>query len=135
MRRWLLLSFATLALVACGSPTELEPSGPSVTGSWTGIGQDGFNFFDLSLALTEGPSGKISGTARLAHVVASQGAFDFVVRNGAHGHPDVLVSLYTTGRVDVNYSGRFISEHTIEGFMNGSGFNNVAITLNRAPPP
>jgi hypothetical protein len=99
-----------------------------VTGLWSGIGASGFVFFVLVLALNEAESGRLSGTGRLSPVATSSGlpSFDFVVRAGAHGHPDVLVSLATADRVDVNYSGRFVEDHKSKDSSTG-----VASTTSR----
>jgi hypothetical protein len=102
-----------------------------VTGSWIGTGAAGVNFFDLSLELTQTSSGRVTGTARLQHVVPNQPSFDFTVRWGAYGYPDILVALHTPDRIDVSYGGRLVEDDKIEGLMNGSGFNNVPITLMR----
>jgi hypothetical protein len=102
-----------------------------VTGSWIGTGAAGVNFFDLSLVLTQTSSGRVTGTARLQHVVPNQPSFDFTVRWGAYGYPDILVALRTPDRIDVSYGGRLVEDDKIEGLMNGSGFNNVPITLMR----
>ena len=133
MRRAVACLFAAFILAGCGdeSATEPEPEYPTVTGSWIGTGSAGINFFDLSLELTQAASGRVTGTGRIQHVVPNQPSFDFTVRWGAYGYPDVLVTLYTPNRVDVSYGGRLIEDNKIEGLMNGSGFNNVPITLTR----
>jgi hypothetical protein len=133
MRRavaWL-LAVATLAACSEDSPIEPDPEYPSISGSWIGTGSAGINFFDLILELTQAPSGRVTGTARLQHVVPNQPSFDFTIRWGAYGYPDLVVALYTPNRVDVSYGGRLIDDDRIEGLMNGSGFNNVPITLTR----
>jgi hypothetical protein len=133
MRRAVVWLFAAAVFAACGdeAPTEPETEYPSVTGSWLGTGASGINFFDLSLNLTQTSSGRVTGTGRLQHVVPNQPSFDFQIRWGAYGYPDILVTLATPNRVDVSYGGRLIDENRIEGLMNGSGFNNVPITLTR----
>jgi hypothetical protein len=132
MRRAVAWLFAALVSAGCGD-TPIEPSSefPTVTGSWIGTGAAGVNFFDLSLELTQTSSGRVTGTARLQHVVPNQPSFDFTVRWGAYGYPDILVALHTPDRIDVSYGGRLVEDDKIEGLMNGSGFNNVPITLMR----
>jgi hypothetical protein len=133
MRRGIGVLLAALAIAAC-EDTPIDPGEeyPSVTGSWMGTGASGINFFDLSLQLTQEPTGRITGTGRLQHVVPNQPSFNFTVRWGAYGYPDILVALYAgPNLVDVSYGGRFTDPNKIEGLMNGSGFNNVPITLTR----
>ena len=133
MRRAVAWLIAALTIAACGDEGPMEPEGeyPDVSGSWIGTGSAGINFFDLSLELTQTFSGRITGSGRIQHVVPNQPSFDFTIRWGAYGYPDILVALYTPNRVDVSYGGRLIEDNKIEGLMNGSGFNNVPITLTR----
>ena len=133
MRRGIGVALAALAIAGCGdNPVEpVEEEIPTVTGAWLGTGASGINFFDLSLQLTQESTGRVTGTGRLQHVVPNQPSFDFTVRWGAYGYPDILVTLYTPNRVDVSYGGRLTDPNKIEGLMNGSGFNNVPITLTR----
>jgi hypothetical protein len=135
MRRFAFAAVLLAVLTGCQSGLEPEPI-PSATGIWAGIGSQGFVFFDLTLALSEDHVGRLTGTGRLAPVAQGAGlqAYDFVIRTGAHGHPDILVSLMTPNRIDVNYSGRFVEADRIEGFMNGSGFNNLPVTMTRQTP-
>jgi hypothetical protein len=126
LRTFLLL----VTLTACQTYLEPEETVPTATGSWSGMGAAGFTIFELSLSLTEGDFGRLTGSGRLSS--PGRPTFNFVVRNGAHGHPDLLVSLATTNFVDVNFSGRFLENHRIAGMINGSGFNNALVTLTRA---
>jgi hypothetical protein len=137
VHRVALALLVALTLSACGDTTEVEPPPPEISGSWAGIASAGFNnFWDLTLSLTEEASGRITGTARLEPVVPQQGlsAYDFQVRWGAYGYPAVLVALATPDRVDVNFSGEVVHHDSIDGLMNGSGFNNVPVTLIRQTP-
>jgi hypothetical protein len=133
LRRGIGVILTVLAIAACeDTPIEPEPEYPSITGSWMGTGATGVNFFDLSLQLTQEVSGRVTGTGRLQHVVPNQPSFNFTVRWGAYGYPDLLVALYAgPNLVDVSYGGRFADPNKIEGLMNGSGFNNVPVTLTR----
>jgi hypothetical protein len=130
-----LLPTLLLAATLSACQTSLEPAEtvPTATGSWTGLGAAGFTLFELTLSITEMDFGRISGTARLTS--PGRPPFNFVVRTGAHGHPDVLLSLATANFVDVSFSGRFVENHRIAGMINGSGFNNALVTLNRAQEP
>lgn len=125
---------AAFLLAACDTTApELPP--PSITGEWAGVLNGGgfANFWDFSLTLAETPSGKITGTGVLAPVVPQQGVrrLEFEVRWGAYGFPDVLVALMTPEFVDVNFSGEVLDPDRIQGLVNGSAFNNVAVTLLR----
>jgi hypothetical protein len=117
-------------LTACQTYLEPEDAVPTATGTWSGLGAAGFTIFELTLSITEGEFGRITGTGRLTS--PGRQTFDFVVRNGAHGHPDLLLSLATANFVDVNFSGRFLEIDRIAGMINGSGFNNALVTINRA---
>ena len=96
-RRGIGVLLAVLAIAACeDTPVDPEPQEeiPSVTGAWMGTGASGINFFDLSLQLTQEATGRVTGSGRLQHVVPNQPSFNFTVRWGAYGYPDILVALY-----------------------------------------
>ena len=133
MRALLQILMMGVSLSACQTSLEPDETVPTVTGSWSGLGASGFTLFELTLSITEVDHGRIAGTA----ILASPGrpSFNFVVRTGAHGHPDVLLSLATANFVDVSFSGRFVENHRIAGMINGSGFNNALVTLNRSQDP
>lgn len=133
MRRSALTLSLALALAACGSSTAPEEPPPSVSGTWSGTGSSGLLLYTLTLSLTESSTGRISGTGTLS--APGFDTFSLTVRNGAHGHPDVLVALFTPDHIDVNYSGRFVEDHRIEGLVNGSGFNNDPLTISRQADP
>lgn len=128
MRAKLLTAVLVVVLSACQLSTV--PDVPTAAGRWTGIGTSGlFTIFEIFLQLEEDPTGRLTGTAQLTS--PGRPSFDFVLRNGAHGHPDILVSLFSPNNVDVNYSGRFVSPDSITGLLNGSGFNNVPLSIRR----
>ena len=129
MKALLQTSLLLAMLTACQTYMEPEETVPTATGSWSGMGAAGFTIFELDLSLTEGDFGRITGSGRLTS--PGRPTFNFVVRNGAHGHPDLLVTLATTNFVDVNFSGRFVDIHRVAGMINGSGFNNALVTLTR----
>ena len=133
MRALLQTSLLALTLTACQTSLEPDETIPTATGSWSGLGAAGFTLFELELSITETDFGRISGTGRLTS--PGRPTFNFVVRTGAHGHPDLLLSLATANFVDVAFSGRFVENHRIAGMINGSGFNNALVTLNRAQDP
>jgi hypothetical protein len=133
MRALLQTLVLAVTLTACQTSLEPEEAVPTATGSWSGLGASGFTLFELTLTITEQDFGRLSGTAMLAS--PGRPTFNFVVRTGAHGHPDVLLSLATVNFVDVSFSGRFVENHRIAGMINGSGFNNALVTLNRDQDP
>jgi hypothetical protein len=131
MRRSLLTALMLVAVSACQISTE--PEVPRVTGRWTGVGiQSAISFWEVLLVLQEDQDGRLSGTAQL--MSPSRPTTNLVVRNGAHGHPDVLVSLASANVVDVNYSARMTHPDSLVGLMNGSGFTNMQVTLHRIAP-
>ena len=115
---------ATLA--ACGSGDDA--TGPdltlTVTGSWTGTtGQ-----ITLQLTLSEQAGGNVVGSGNIS---APGVSFALTVLNGTHAYPSLSLTLGATGVEDMNLSGTVTSATTIAATLNGSGFNNVNITLNK----
>ncbi len=113
----LLLVFAA----ACGdSPSQ--PRTPSIDGAWSGSAAG----FTLNLVLASGAAG-VSGNG----TVSGEGTSIAVTATGTHVHPNVALTLQATGFQDLNFQGQFTDDNTINGTLNGSGFNNFALTLRR----
>ena len=103
-----------LLLAACGdSPSEPEPD-PVVSGSWTGTSQG----IMLNLTLSEGVGGTVSGSGNLS---GTQDNLALTVRQGTGA----------SGYEDMNCAGRLLAEDEIAGTLNGSGFDDFNLNLQR----
>ncbi|MFW6085161.1 MAG: hypothetical protein ACODAA_08110 [Gemmatimonadota bacterium] len=111
-----------LVVTACGDDAPTEPETPTVNGSWTGSGGD----FSFDLTLSESESGSISGSG----TAEADEPLSLTI-SGTHAHPDVSLTMSSSGYSDLNFSGEFSGDDTIHGSLNGSGFDNFALTLNR----
>nr|PZN90624.1 MAG: hypothetical protein DIU52_07500 [bacterium] len=111
-----------LALAACGD-SSTEPKTPSASGTWTGVVTGG----TITLTLAEQAGGTITGAGSIQ---GTAGAASVTV-TGTHVHPSISLTLRSTGFEDANYTGQFVNRNTISGHLNGSGFNNVTLTLTR----
>lgn len=112
-----------LAATACGDDEPTEPATPTVNGTWTGTAGD----FSFSLTLSETDAGAISGSG----TATADGDPISVTITGTHAHPDVSLTMTSTGFADLNFTGEFSGDDSIHGSLNGSGFNNFALTLER----
>jgi len=120
-------SLTVLALVgALGCSDSMGPP-PAFTGTWVGTTAAGGTAFSVSMTTTES-NGQISGSGLFT--VGSAGGVAFTV-TGTHSHPQVSITILSTGLQDANYSGRFTSDRVVASTLNGSGFANVPVTLQR----
>ena len=117
------LALATIG-AGCSDPTSPPPS---FTGTWTGTTASEGVAFSISITATE-TNGQINGSG--VFTVGSAGGLAFTV-TGSHAHPQVSLTIRSSGVQDANYSGSFTSENGVDGTLNGSGFANLPLALQR----
>jgi len=118
-----LLALSVLAaLLACGgSPAAPKPV--SLTGTWIGTSATG----TWNLTLSEAADHSISGSG----TVQSGGTSIAVTVTGTHADPAVSLTLASSGFADTNYSAHLTSATEMSGTLNGSGFSNEVLVLDR----
>ena len=117
--RKILMLVAVLAFAgACDKTTE---PAPTVTGAWSGSGGG----ITMSLSLTQAGQA-VTGTGSMS----SSGGAVAVSANGNFSNPSLSVTLSAAGYEDSNFAGT-LSGNTMTGILNGSGFNQVGMTLTR----
>jgi hypothetical protein len=121
--RWIVLT-TLMASAACSD--SMSPP-PAFTGTWTGATASGGTAFNVTMTTTEA-NGQISGSGLFT--VGSAGGIAFTV-TGSHAHPQVSLTIGSSGAQDANFSGRFTSDRVVDGTLNGSGFVNVPLILQR----
>lgn len=123
------LSFATcLVLAGCGGgdgPTEPAAKTSKLDGEWRGK----VNNATLYLRLTENAAGTfVVGNGNLSVVPTF---LDLRVASSTYTHPDLSMLLSSPGYEPLNFSGQRVSDNVIKGRVNGSGYSNESVTLNR----
>jgi hypothetical protein len=125
MRRIAVLSLA-LALAACGGDSTSPP--PSFTGTWTADAIDGGTAFTVTVITVEQNAGQITGTG--SFTVGDAGGIALTV-TGTHVYPQVSLTLKASGFQDSNITGTFLDRNTVQARLNGSGFANTPMMLQR----
>lgn len=93
-------------------------------GSWSGsTDRQTFN-----MVLEEAPNGAVTGSG----TGMQNGVTTAMTVSGSHAHPSISFTMEMQGFQDINFSGAFTTNHRIAGNINGSGFNNIRLTLNRS---
>ena len=121
-----LVAMLALGLGGCGgeSATEPPPPPPTVSGAWSGTSQG----VTLNLTLVEGAGGAVSGSG---NIVGTDANMALTVRQGSHAYPDLSLVLGATGYQDMNFAARLGSATQMTGTLNGSGFDNFNLNLNK----
>ena len=114
-----LLSILLLFLVACG---KAEEEIPSMTGKWSGGGGGAV----VNVTVNENDT-EINGSGNLAGGSSSIA----LTVSGTNVYPNVSLTLSSTNYAPINFTGRFSDSNTIDGKLNGSGFNDLVISLVR----
>lgn len=120
MRRCIAALVLAVTLAACGD--DGGPSIPSASGTWSG----GVGSATLTLTLTE-DDGAVTGAGSLA----GPGGSIALTAQGTHAHPSMSLTLTSQGFEDLNFQGEFVDDDSVDGRLNGSGYQNDAITLRR----
>jgi len=110
-------------VAACGG----DSSGPKTTvaGNWTGSGTtSGGSAFTLGLVLVEN-AGAVTGTGTLAG-----GTSIALTVTGTYSAPSVGLTMSSPGFSPLNLTAT-VSGKSMTGTLNGSGFNNTAITFTK----
>lgn len=118
------LVWITLALLACGSDTT-APTRIEVAGSWNGSFNSAGVSGTIAMTLQE-TGGSVTGDGNL-----SGGGFATALTvTGTYAPPNAALALHAPGFSDISLSGA-VSDRTLTGVMNGSGFVGVSITMAR----
>lgn len=113
-----------IVVPACGGDDDpMEPTTPTLDGSWTGS-TDGITF---DLTLNEAEDGSVTGGGNISSDTESA-SLDVT---GTHVNPDVTLQMTSTGFEDVNFSGELATDDRMVGELSGSGFSDDAITFDR----
>src|SRR6266567_4357810 len=118
MRR-LLLGALAIATLSCDN----GPTGPTSTvdGTWTGTAPG----FDVTFTLAQQDT-IVTGNATILGVSGGQAFSD----NGTIVARQLAVTLAASGYIPVSYAGTLSSvEAKIDGQLDGSGFNKLALTV------
>lgn len=125
--RWLPLLLPVLA--GCGEPPDPEP--PPLTGEWTGEVVDFGDTVTITLDLTEGADGSLTGA--LAWVEG--GVPGSGTARGSYTHPDVVLNIELTWDDDVarvTYTARRVTYGRLEGILRTEEGDPAALTLERS---
>lgn len=122
MRRIFTALALTLAIAACGdSPSAPEPD-PTLDGRWVGTASG----VTMDVTLNENDTGDVTGSGTLSGSTSIA-----MTITGTHTYPNVSFTAHANGYEDMNFTGKLAAGETasITGTLNGSGFNNFALTL------
>lgn len=98
---------------------------PQFSGAWIGD-PEGYTF-QINVTTSETAEGVISGSGTMSNSSTSVA----VTVSGTHSHPSLSLTFRASGFEDMNFTGSFTSMDVAPGTLNGSGFNNDAITFTR----
>jgi hypothetical protein len=112
------LALGFLLVAGCDKSTAPEPV---ISGSWSGSGGG----MSVNLSLTQTGT-SVAGNGSLS---GSGGAVSLTA-TGTFTNPNFSLTLKSPGYEDVNFSGT-LNGNSMTGIMNGSGFNQVGMTLTR----
>lgn len=117
------LAVALMVIAGCGDDEPSGPRVPNLSGAWSGSA-GGFTF---AITLTESEGGILEGNGS----ASGPGFADAIEVSGRHAHPSVSLTVLPSQFDPMNFQGTLSDDRTINGTLNGSGFNNFALTLRR----
>jgi hypothetical protein len=124
------VAVAGALLLAAGCGKDSTGVSTVVTGTWNGSAmQDGVTF-SFSIQLTEVSGGQLRGTGTGSGAL-SGGRSSMLDVVGTRSGSNVSMTLSATGFTPMVYTGRLVDENEMEGKLDGSGFNQMSLTLRR----
>jgi hypothetical protein len=122
--RLTILLACCFAVGSCGGDisTGLSPD-PTLTGSWLGS----LSGKSVSVTLSEAADGSVTGDGSVTNDAGGRIALTVV---GSHAFPRVALILLGFGSEAIVYRGT-VAESSITGTLNGSGFTDEALLLER----
>lgn len=117
----------SILLFACGGGDSVAPARVEAEGVWSGVIRDngGTAAGTLVLTLSE-TNGAVTGNG---NVTTASDAFA-ITTTGTYAPPSLSLTVRATGFQDMNLTAT-VGETNMTGTLNGSGFLNSGITLNR----
>ena len=110
------------ALVACSGNETVQPTPGPLDGDWSGVSNGLTAAFRFDQA-----DDKLRGSGTLSTVNAS---IPVSIR-GSFVDPNIAFAITAAGSQGLNFSGTLTDPDTIDGQLDGSGFNAFFITLHR----
>lgn len=129
MKRWMVMAVVALA-VGCGGSGGGDGDGGSVStaGEWACDPFDVSILHELcDLSLSENDTGQIAGFGTFGPA----GIADNMQISGVHSHPSVTMVWSFDAFAPIAYTATFVDRNTISGRIDGSGFENVEVTIRR----
>lgn len=120
MRRLFVVVFSMAVLTAGGCRDSTAPE-PTIAGAWSGSGGG----ISMSMSLTESAHA-VTGNGSMS---GPDGALAMTV-TGTFTNPNFSLTVTAQGYENMNFAGT-LSGNSATGVMNGSGFNQVGMTLTR----
>ena len=109
-----------------------SPTGVSVnvSGQWGGTGKQDGQSISFLMTLTEGSGGSITGSGTVTTFTAGGSGLTYDV-SGVRSGSSVTLSFVIQGFVSPIYKGDLTAANTMRGSIDGSGFNAMALRLDR----
>lgn len=129
MRRGMVWRVATAALFSAAMAACGDSFGPDIgiIGNWTGSASQSGNHYTFQMHITGLVGGDITGTGSVAG--GSLGTAVTLVGTFVSGNMNV--QLASTSFLVATFTATAKGKNTLEGEMNGSGFNHMAIKVQR----
>jgi hypothetical protein len=120
MRKLLLVCLA-LTLAGSAACDKATAPTPVIAGSWSGSGSG----ISVNMALTQAGQ-SVSGNGSMS---GETGALAVTV-SGSFNNPNFSLTIRAEGYQEMNFAGT-LSGNSATGVLNGSGFNQVGMTMTR----
>jgi hypothetical protein len=115
----------TLALLGCGGDGGTEPGNSEAEGTWAGTITGGAQEGALEWTLQE-TGGDISGNGSFSTTTDAAA----LTIEGTYSAPNLTLTIHSQMFNDFSFSGT-VGEASMKGRLNGSGFMNRTVTLDR----
>jgi len=126
------VAIATALLMMEGCSKKDSPTGVSVnvSGTWGGTGSQGGISISFLMTLSEAGDGSITGNGTVTTFTSGGNGASYDV-SGMRNGSSVTLSLLIVGYTSPIYKAGITATNTMTGSIDGSGFNEMALRLDR----
>lgn len=119
-------------LVVAGGCAKKDATGISVnvTGTWGGTGTQGGLSISFIMTVTEDGTGSITGNGTVTTFSSGGSGYSYTV-SGTRDGSDVTLALNIPNLISPIYKAGLTATNTMTGGINGSGFANMGLRLDR----
>jgi hypothetical protein len=130
LRARMAIAAAGVLLLAAACSKDSTGVSTDVTGTWNGSATQTGVTFSFTMQVSESSGGQLTGSGTASGAISGGSSLMFDV-SGTRTGSNVTMSLNVSGFISPVFTGRLVDANTVSGKLDGSGFDQLPLTLRR----